>query len=309
MATNSTKIVVICGPTAGGKSGLALLGAQKFNGAVVNADSVQIYRGLDIGAAKPSPMERALAPHYLFDAAAPDEDFDAARYMAMADAAIAEITARGQTPFVVGGTGFYIRALLYGLCQAPEIPVAVRQKYRALLEKHGAPYLHAALTAKDPAMAARLHANDYVRVLRALEVLEATGESLLVWQKRHGGFGSPRYNALQIGVNLAREALYARIDARVETMLKQGFEDEVRGLLARGYSPTLKALNSIGYKHMAAYLGGAYDYAEMVRLMKRDTRHYAKRQLTWFMANTGISWLNPDETQRFLDLISRFLKQ
>lgn len=309
MAVPLTKIIIICGPTASGKSGLALLGAQKLNGAVINADSMQIYKGMDIGTAKPSVAERALVPHYLFDVAAPDEDFDAARYMTLADAAIAEAVARGLAPIVVGGTGLYIRALLYGLCDAPEVPAAVREKYRALHAARGAAYLHKLLLQQDPGMASRLHANDYVRVTRALEVLEATGESLAVWQQRHGGFNTPRYDALQIGVRLERDELYRRIDDRVAAMLACGFEAEVRGLMDKGYGPELKPMGAIGYKHMAAYLAGAVDYTEMVRLMRRDTRHYAKRQLTWFLRDTNIRWLNPADESCFLELTSRFLNK
>lgn len=308
MSAPLTKIIIIGGPTASGKSALALYGAQALNGAIINADSMQIYKGMDIGTAKPSPAERALVPHFMFDMAAPDEDFDAARYMALADDAITAAVQRGLTPIVVGGTGLYIRALLYGLCAAPEIMPEIREKYRELHVKEGAPFLHALLVEKDPVMAARLHANDYVRVIRALEVLDATGESLAVWQQRHGGFSEPRYAALKIGVNLERDELYQRIDARVRAMLDQGFAEEVRNLLAQGYSPALKPMGAIGYKHMAAYLNGEYDYAEMARLMQRDTRHYAKRQLTWFLHEEGFVWVKAIEKEKFLDSARRFLQ-
>lgn len=306
MSDNLAKIVVVCGPTASGKSGLALWAAQTLGGAIINADSVQIYKGLDIGAAKPSETERGLVPHYLFDVAAPDEEFDAARYVELADAAIAEVRAKGLVPIVVGGTGLYIKALLYGLCDAPEIPAEIREHYRNLHVQYGAAHLHDLLQQRDPEMAARLHANDYVRVIRALEVWDATGESLLAWQKRHGGFSAPRYHALQIGVNLERHVLYERIDRRVDDMLAQGLETEVRGLLSQGYTQDLKALGSIGYRQMAAYINNEIDYAEMERLIKRDTRHYAKRQLTWFLPNKDIVWLDPAEKARFLDLVSQF---
>lgn len=303
-----TKIIIIGGPTASGKSTLALTAAEALNGAIINADSMQIYKGMDIGTAKPSAQEQARVPHFLFDVAAPNEDFDAARYMALADAAIAAAVQRGLVPIVVGGTGLYIRALLYGLCAAPEIPPAIRAKYRELYAAAGAAPLHALLGEKDPVMASRLQANDYVRVIRALEVLEATGDSLAVWQARHGGFSEPRYDALKIGVTLERLELYRRIDDRVQSMLSQGFEHEVRGLLAAGYHAGLKAMGAIGYKHMAAYLNGAFDYAEMVRLMQRDTRHYAKRQLTWFLRENGFVWLGAADKVRLLELAGLFLK-
>lgn len=308
MRAPRNKIIIIGGPSASGKSALALYGAQMLNGAIINADSMQIYKGMNIGTAKPSPEEQAFAPHFLFNVAAPDEDFDAARYMALADNAIAAAIQDGLVPIVVGGTGLYLRALLYGLCDAPEIAPKIKAKYRELHTSRGAPYLYALLTEKDPAMAARLHANDYVRVIRALEVLEATNESLAVWQTRHGGFNKPRYDALKIGVNLERAELYRRIDARVHTMLERGFEDEVRELLAQGYGPELKAMGAIGYKHMAAYLNGTFSHAEMVDLMQRDTRRYAKRQLTWFLREEGFVWLGAYEKEKFLDLANLFLK-
>lgn len=303
-----TKIIILGGPTASGKSTLALAAAEALNGAIINADSMQIYQGMDIGTAKPSTAEQARVPHFLFDAVSPDEDFDAARYVALADAAIRDAVQRGLVPIVVGGTGLYIRALLYGLCAAPEIPPAIRAKYRELYTALGAAPLHALLEEKDPLMASRLQANDYVRVIRALEVLEATGDSLAVWQTRHGGFREPRYDALKIGVNLERAQLYRRIDARVQAMLAEGFEREVRGLLAAGYHARLKAMGAIGYRHMLAYLADAFDYAEMVRLMQRDTRHYAKRQLTWFLREEGFVWLEAVDTARLLELAGLFLK-
>lgn len=301
------KIIVICGPTGAGKSGLALQAAPQLNGVIINADSMQVYRGMDIGTAKPAPAERRTVPHRLFDIADPREDFDAAAYARLAETAVAEAVDQGQTPLVVGGTGLYIRALLYGLWQGPEIPDDVRRHYRELYERHGAQHMHALLAQTDPGMAARLHANDYVRVLRALEVRQATGKSLLTWQAEHGGFSTPRYQTLQIGVELERDELYARTDARVDAMLAHGFEAEVRGLLAQGYGPELKAMQSIGYKHMAAYLTGKLDYDEMVRLMKRDTRHYAKRQFTWFKRDSDIVWLKPTETVCFMELAREFL--
>ena len=302
------KIIVVCGPTASGKSGLALFLAKELNGAIINADSMQIYKGMDIGTAKPSKDEQALVPHYLFNVAEPDEDFDVARYVALADKSIAEAASAGLVPIITGGTGLYIRALLYGLCEAPEIRPEIREKFRMLSASHGSAYLYELLMQQDPLMASRLHPNDFVRIIRALEVLEATGESLAVWQKRHGGFTEPRYNALQIGVQVERNELYDRIDARVEAMLAQGFADEVQALLGKGYGPELKSMGAIGYKHMTAYLSGKYDYNEMVCLMQRDTRHYAKRQLTWFLHDKKLIWLKPVEKEKILDMTSLFLQ-
>lgn len=296
------KIVVICGPTGSGKSGLALAAAPALNGVIINADSMQVYRGMDIGTAKPALAERETVPHRLFDIVDPDEDFDAAVYARLATAAVAETVNRGGAPMLVGGTGLYIRALLYGLWEGPEIPLAVRREFHELYAQHGAQHMYDILATADPSMAALLHPHDYVRVLRALEVWRATGKSLVTWQTEHGGFKSPRFDALQIGVELERAELYTRTDARVAAMLSRGFEGEVHDLLAKGYGPELKSMQSIGYKHMTAYLTGALDYDEMVRLMRRDTRRYAKRQFTWFKRDPDIIWLKASEIERFLVL-------
>lgn len=289
-----TKLLIICGPTASGKSDLALRLAHELDAEIVNADSMQVYRGLDIGTAKPTLEQRAEIPHHLIDVVAPDESFSAADFAGAADAAIREITARGKRVIVAGGTGLYIRALLKGLVDSPggggEIRAALQEEAArignlAMLEK---------LRKVDPELAAGLHPNNLVRIIRALEVLQLTGIPLSRYQKEHA-FSERRYDSLQIGIQIERAELYRRIDKRVERMLSDGLLEEVSGLLAAGFERELKSMRSIGYKESAAYLQGELSLEETATLIKRDTRHYAKRQLTWFKADPDILWFEYPE--------------
>lgn len=289
-----TKLLIICGPTASGKSDLALRLAHELDAEIVNADSMQVYRGLDIGTAKPTLEQRAEIPHHLIDVVAPDESFSAADFAGAADAAIREITARGKRVIVAGGTGLYIRALLKGLVDSPggggEIRAALQEEAAqignlAMLEK---------LRKVDPELAAGLHPNNLVRIIRALEVLQLTGIPLSRYQKEHA-FSERRYDSLQIGIQIERAELYRRIDKRVDRMLSDGLLEEVSGLLAAGFERELKSMRSIGYKESAAYLQGELSLEETATLIKRDTRHYAKRQLTWFKADPDILWFEYPE--------------
>ncbi len=289
-----TKLLIICGPTASGKSDLALRLAHELDAEIVNADSMQVYRGLDIGTAKPTLEQRAEIPHHLIDVVAPDESFSAADFAGAADAAIREITARGKRVIVAGGTGLYIRALLKGLVDSPggggEIRAALQEEAArignlAMLEK---------LRKVDPELAAGLHPNNLVRIIRALEVLQLTGIPLSRYQKEHA-FSERRYDSLQIGIQIERAELYRRIDKRVDRMLSDGLLEEVSGLLAAGFKRELKSMRSIGYKESAAYLQGELSLEETATLIKRDTRHYAKRQLTWFKADPDILWFEYPE--------------
>lgn len=293
------RVIVVCGPTAVGKTAAGIALAQALNGEIVSADSMQVYRFMDIGTAKPTAAERTAAPHHLIDVVDPDEAFDAARYADMGRAAIREIHRRGNLPVVVGGTGLYIKALLSGLFQAGSGDPEVRRRLRAEAETHGAAGLHARLAECDPVSAARLHPNDTLRILRALEVFEATGRTISQLQEEHRFADSP-FAALKIGLTLARGVLYSRIDRRVDAMLAAGFEEEVRGLLRSGYGPGLKSMQSIGYSHMSALAAGDLSRAECIRTLKRDTRRFAKRQLTWFGPDPDIVWSEPG---RFEDLI------
>jgi tRNA dimethylallyltransferase len=306
--TGRPRVIVICGPTAAGKTAAGIEVARAVNGEIVGADSMQVYRYMDIGSAKPTAMEQAAVRHHLIDVVDPDEPFDAAAYLTRGRQALTELLHRGKTPVVVGGTGLYIKALLYGLFRSDARDPAVRARLRAEAEAQGAAALHQRLAQCDPQTAARLHPNDTVRILRALEVFEVTGRPISALQREHR-FGDAPFHALKMGLSFDRETLYRRIDRRVEAMIATGLEEEVRTLLARGYGPHLKPMQSIGYSHMAAFIGGAVSRADCIRTLQRDTRRFAKRQLTWFRADTDIRWLPPDrmtdlirKSKQFLDL-------
>ncbi|MBC2711952.1 MAG: tRNA (adenosine(37)-N6)-dimethylallyltransferase MiaA [Desulfosarcina sp.] len=300
------KLIVVCGPTGSGKTGFAINLARQFNGEIVGADSMQIYRHMDIGTAKPTPAEQAAAPHHMIDIVDPDQDFDAAAYANMATGIIRQIIARGRTVFVVGGTGFYIKALIHGLFEeGPSDPV-VRQRLKQQAKSEGTAVLTRRLQKIDSAAAERIHPNDTYRIIRALEVFEITGEPLTIFQQRHG-FREQRFTPLNIGLSWPRPVLYDRINRRVDMMMSQGFEDEVRHLLASGYGSDLKSMQSLGYRHLAAVINGDAGLADAVTALKRDHRRYAKRQLTWFGAQTSVHWLAPDQTALAGYLIGAFL--
>lgn len=284
------KLIVICGPTASGKSDLALRLANELDGEIINADSMQVYCGMDIGTAKPSDRERADIRHHLIDIVDPDQPFSAADFAEAADAAIGDIGSRGKQPIVVGGTGLYIRSLLKGLVDSPAATEEIRTELRLEAEQRGRQAMLEELRHVDPQLAERIHPNNLVRIIRGLEVFRTTGIPLSRYQQEHG-FSGQRYQSLQIGIRVERQLLYSRIDERVDQMIGQGLLQEVRQLLDAGYSPDAKAMRAIGYKEMIAHLAGEYSLDEAIRLIKRDTRHYAKRQLTWFNMDNDIIWL------------------
>jgi tRNA dimethylallyltransferase len=272
---------LISGPTAVGKSAVALELARRCNAEIINGDSLQVYRYLDIGTAKPDLAERGLLPHHLFDILDPDQSFNATDFQLRADAVIADILARGALPLVVGGTGLYLKALLFGLCQMPEIEPEIRLELEERLENEGSESLHAELSRHDATMADRLAPRDKTRILRALETVLATGKSITYFQEQHK-FSAPRYNFLHVFLDLDREQLYQRINRRVELMIEMGLLDEARSLLEKGYSSDLKPLQSIGYRQMFEHLAGRLSLAQAVADTQQATRRYAKRQLTWF---------------------------
>lgn len=292
--TPAIKILIICGPTASGKSELALRLAHDLDAEIVNADSMQIYRGLDIGTAKPSPEQQAAIRHHLIDVADPDQSFSAADFSDAADAAIRTITGRGKRVIVAGGTGLYIRALVKGLVASPGGAGELREALQGEADRIGNKAMLEQLRHVDPDLAAGLHPNNLVRIIRALEVYQLTGVPLSRYQKEHA-FAIKRYNTLQIGISVGRAFLYTRIDDRVERMLAAGLLNEVSGLLAAGCERNFKPMRSIGYKEATSCLSGEISYEEAVRLIKRDTRHYAKRQLTWFKADPDILWFEYPE--------------
>lgn len=285
-------VVVIVGPTASGKSEFAVRIAEKYGGEIVNADSMQLYRGMDIGTAKPSAELLQRAPHHLLGIVAPDVNFTAADFQLEARRVIGDIEQRGRLPIVVGGTGLYIRALLGGLAESPGGDEAYRAELTALAGRDGNSVLLERLRAVDPLTAGRLHVNDRLRIIRALEVHRQSGRPLSAFQD---GFAEEWRPSVKIGIDVPREELYRRINLRVEGMIAAGLVAEVQRLLSSGYGRELKALRSIGYKEICAYLAGEIPFAQAVDLIKRDTRHYAKRQLTWFKREADIKWLEYQE--------------
>jgi tRNA dimethylallyltransferase len=293
-ATLADKILIICGPTASGKSELAIQLARSLDAEIVNADSMQVYRGLNIGTAKPTPRQQAGICHHLIDIVDPDQIFSAADFSKSADAAIQDIISRGKRVILAGGTGLYIRALIYGLVDLPSGSGEIRQALQEDANRIGNEAMLERLRLVDPVIASGLHPNNLVRIIRALEVFQLTGIPLARYQKEHA-FATRRYDTLQIGILVDREELYKRINERVDSMLTTGLLKEVDGLLTDGFGRNLKAMRSIGYKEAVAHLCGELTSEEAAILIKRDTRRYAKRQLTWFKADPDILWFEYPE--------------
>jgi tRNA dimethylallyltransferase len=298
------KVAVLIGPTAVGKTAAALQLAQALGGEIVNADSLQVYRELDIGTAKPTWEERRQVRHHLVDVADPPEPYDAARFSLEGRAALADLAARQAPPLVAGGTGFYIKALLYGLFEEGAATYAVRARLQEEAQTRGLPELYQRLLRLDPDAAGRIHPHDTYRIVRALEVLEATGQKLSACWQGHAFRDCP-YEVVKLGLALPREELYARIAQRIKAMLAQGWLGEVAGLLER-YPADLKPLQAIGYRHLAQHLSGRYSLDEAVELLTRDTRRFAKRQLTWFRADPDIRWFHPAQTGEMLACLEEF---
>ena len=284
------KLVIIQGPTASGKSELAVRLAERFSGEIINADSMQVYRGMDIGTAKPSPEMQNRIPHHLLDVVDPDQPFSAADFRREAERAILDIHSRGKKVFVVGGTGLYIKALTKGLVDSPGGDEKLRAELNVAARASGNQELYDRLVRVDPVTAGRLHPNDLVRIIRALEVYEMTGRPASEIRERHGFGDSENFSCLKLGIDAERTELYRKIDERVDWMMLHGLTEEVRGLLAAGYSPRLKSMRSLGYRHICSYFGGEFSLEEAKELIKRDTRRYAKRQMTWFRRDDEINW-------------------
>jgi tRNA dimethylallyltransferase len=281
-------LLAVVGPTASGKTELAVALAERLGGEIVSADSVQIYRSFDIGSGKPSADEMARAPHHLIGALDPHEHVDAAQYAERARAAIADIEARGRRPSVCGGTFLWIKALVFGLAEAPPASEAIRARHQAIANDLGRPALHAELAKIDPASATRLHPNDLVRVSRALEVHELTGRPMSEWQADHG-FRTARVPARFVALAMEPEALTARITARARAWLTGGWIDETRDLIARGYGDA-RAMGSVGYREVRAYLGGELAEGELETAVVRSTRIFARRQRTW-LNHAEVAWI------------------
>jgi tRNA dimethylallyltransferase len=303
--SNKGKVLAILGPTCTGKSDLALWLAPKVGGEIVNSDSMQVYRHFDIGSAKPDRRARAEVPHHLIDVVAPDEEFNAAAFQKAADDAIREVWSRGRTPILVGGTGLYLRVLFHGLFPVRTDP-ALRERLKMRYAENPL-QMYEELKALDPGYALSISFRDAVRVVRALEVCYSSGTTMSEWLASHG-FREERYEVYKVGLSADRRRLYERIDRRVERMLDEGWIGEVEALMGAGWDTSLKPFHSIGYREIVLYLKGSLAYAAMAERIKRETRHYGKRQITWFSKEKDIHWYDyPGDRDTILEGVRRFL--
>ncbi|HEY6084544.1 MAG TPA: tRNA (adenosine(37)-N6)-dimethylallyltransferase MiaA [Nitrospira sp.] len=308
-------LVVIVGPTAVGKSRVAVDVARELDTEILTADSRQVYRGMDIGTDKPIPAERNGIVHRLIDLVDPDQSFNAGLFRRYADEAIERLYGNYRLPLVVGGTGLYVRTLVKGLCAAPPTDPVVRAQLRLEAQEQGPDRLFARLVAADPGSASKLHPHDTSKIIRALEVYQLSGRPLSAFHERHG-FTERPYRTLLVGLNRERQGLYRRIEERIDCQLTHGLVEETAHLLDCGYSRDSAAMKGLGYRHAAAFLAGDYDHTEMIRRFKRDTRHFAKRQMTWFRREPDIQWLTIEESEppqrtarRVVERIDQFLTE
>jgi tRNA dimethylallyltransferase len=299
-------IILLAGATGVGKTALSLELASRLDTEIVNADSMQVYRFMDIGTAKPTDAERARVPHHLLDVVDPDEPFDAAAYAGLAHRTIAGLHRRGKIPLVVGGTGLYLKVLTRGICQGPVVDPAVRRDLKRRAEAEGIASLHAELKSVDAVLGASLHPHDRQRILRALEVFRSTGRPLSDWQASHR-FEQTLYPTVKLFLHRSREELYRRIDRRVIEMMDSGFLDEVRGLLRMGYGPGLKPMQSLGYRQLVLHLASGLPLEAAVEEIQRETRRYAKRQLTWFRGDPELHWMDADDAEAVMAWVERRL--
>ena len=299
----------IVGPTGAGKSALAMEVAKRSNCEIVNADSRQFYRGMDLGTAKPSAEDQARVPHHLVDVRNPDQSLDVAEFAQLARVAIERIAARGRNPLVVGGSGLYLRVIRGGIFRGPAASPEIRDRLAKIAAELGVAQLHQTLREIDPAAANRIGVNDLYRIVRALEVFELTGETISAHQLRHR-FADNGYDTLTVGVEVDRKKLYAAIDARFDAMVAAGLVQEVRALVAVGYSPGKPPLSTIGYKQIAAYLRDEIALDDATALARQESRRLAKRQLTWFRREPEIVWLDPERgAQDALALFEKFFRR
>ncbi|MCZ6784925.1 MAG: tRNA (adenosine(37)-N6)-dimethylallyltransferase MiaA [Proteobacteria bacterium] len=304
-------VIVVTGPTAAGKTPLAIEIALRFGGEIVNADSMQVYRHLDIGTAKPSLEERARVPHHLFDVVTPDVRYSAGRYAREARSAAEAIHAAGAVVVLTGGTGLYIRAFLQGMVVDaevdPEIRAGLERQHEQAVGEGDPDRLHRRLCELDPEAAARVHPNDARRTLRALEILEQQGERASSLRRRHG-FADRPYRSLHLAIDPGREALGPRVDRRCHAMIEGGLLQEVRDLRERGYGPELRSMQAIGYRHLNAVVEGSDTLVNAERAMRRDTRQFARRQRTWLRKVEEAEWWNPEDEKGILDRVEGFLR-
>lgn len=299
------KIIVIAGPTASGKTSLGVALSLALGGEIVNADSMQVYRGMDVGTAKPTVEEQRRVPHHLIDVVNPNEEYNAAIYRSMALPVIREILSKGKMCFVVGGTGLYIKSLLGGLFKCPPADLKIRASLFREYDFLGAVKLHERLKRLDPDSARKIHPNDRMRLIRALEIVRLTNRLPSDLSMEHN-FGDRPLNALVLCLKVDREELYQRINVRSRSMAESGLVEETKMLLRQGYAPELKPMKAIGYRHMIKYLNGDWSLDDAICGIQRDTRRYAKRQLTWFRAEPEINWVAPERFDFILQKIKDF---
>lgn len=302
---NQPQLVLITGPTATGKTALAIELARQYGAEIVSADSRQVYRYLDIGTAKPTSAQQEAIPHHLIDVVNPNEQFDGARFRTLALAAIEDIHQRGKRVLVVGGTGLYLRVLTQGLFTGPPADLALRTRLQEQERSEGKGVLHRWLREVDPEAANRLHPNDTVRLIRALEVFLLTGKPMSRWQREHG-FRDRSFATLMTGLVCERETLHRRIAERCQQMLNDGLVDEVRRVWNMGYGPELPVMQTIGYAQAKAVLQGHCTEEEALAQMIIETKQLAKRQLTWFRAEPDLQWFTPSQGRKIVDVVSRF---
>lgn len=306
---NQKPMIILTGPTAVGKSALSVELAKKINGAVISADSMQVYRHMDIGSAKIMPEEMQGITHYMIDELEPDEEFHVVRFTTMAKEYLKEIYAAGKIPIIAGGTGFYIQALLYDIdFTEQQCDEAYRRQLEEQAKEHGAGYLHEMLRKVDPASAEAIHANNVKRVIRALEFYHLSGQKISEHNETERQKQSP-YNFAYFVLNDERAKLYERIDKRVDAMIEAGLVNEVQKLKDMGCSREMVSMQGLGYKEILAYLDGEYTLEEAVYIIKRETRHFAKRQLTWFKRERDVIWIDKqtfgyDDVAILTDMIS-----
>lgn len=299
------KIAIILGPTAVGKSALALDLASQLNGEIVNADSQQVYRLMDIGTGKPSLADRERVRHHLIDVVTPDQEFNAAMFRHLASEVIYQIDERKRNIIVCGGTGLYLKALTRGLFEGPGQDPELRRSLEKEIEESGLNSIYRRLAEIDPTVTSTIHPNDRLRTIRALEVYQLTGKPISQWQTEHR-FEEQPFVSLKVGLNRERAELYDRINQRSEDMVEAGFVEEVRGLAARGYSLDSKALRSVGYSQMAKVVRGTLTIESGLDEMKQETRHLAKRQLTWFRGDKEVRWFHPIQASEIFKSVQEF---
>ena len=302
-------LVILTGPTAVGKTALSIRLAKEIGGEIISADSMQVYKGMDIGSAKILPDEMQGVPHYLIDELAPDEEFHVVRFQQMAKAYLQQIYQRDHIPIIVGGTGFYIQALLYDIdFTENKNDDAYRQEMEQLATEKGAEYLHQMLAEVDPRSAQDIHANNVKRVIRALEFYHETGKKISEHNEKERQKTSP-YNFAYFVLNDNRNRLYHRIDQRIDIMLDDGLVEEVKALKAKGYTRDMVSMQGLGYKEILDYLAGEISLEEAVYRIKRDTRHFAKRQITWFKRERDVIWLSKEEFHYQDDQLLQYIKE